>query len=496
MILRRWTLGPGYFSRWSVLAAACCVNLFTLYSYAYGLFSDTLKDSLGFSQSAVDVIASVGEAGLWSTFLVGLILERKSPREVYALGSIASGVGVGYVSLAILKVLPTNPVAMGFFFYLANFGTSCYGQSATTTVLRSFPASDRGKVAGAIKSIFGLSSAVISVLYAGLFGSVGVGRFLLFLSIGVPLVGTISSVPINVVPHKHLSYATERAQGVDPQMKPFYTWLGSVTAFLILSATPALLPFTLPVPWTGLALLLLVSTVAAVPFFYGSVYIRGSPLLLARGPSMDSDGGMEREERRGSDLAPCEFRLEDDLFGREHHPLLGGPNNGNGTHAGLGRVTDTGYGYTWKECLQDGRWWALYVGFFCGAGSGLVVINNVASIARSLGMVSSDVLVSLIGISNALGRLSAGWISDRVVAAGLPRSLLLSAMLLTTCGVDFLLAAGIRSFLYPLCVAAGCCYGSMFSLVLALTADIFGPEHVATNYGLLDLGERQQSVVR
>lgn len=50
--------------------------------------------------------------------------------------------------------------------------------------------------------------------------------------------------------------------------------------------------------------------------------------------------------------------------------------------------------------------------------------------------------VSLIGISNALGRLSAGWISDRVVAAGLPRSLLLSAMLLTTCGVDFLLAAG------------------------------------------------------
>lgn len=47
----------------------------------------------------------------------------------------------------------------------------------------------------------------------------------------------------------------------------------------------------------------------------------------------------------------------------------------------------------------------------------------------------------------------------------------------------------IRSLLYPLCVAAGCCYGSMFSLVLALTADIFGPEHVGTNYGLLDLGE-------
>lgn len=46
-----------------------------------------------------------------------------------------------------------------------------------------------------------------------------------------------------------------------------------------------------------------------------------------------------------------------------------------------------------------------------------------------------------------------------------------------------------RTLLYPLCVAAGLCYGSTFALVLALAADLFGSEHVATNYGLLDLGE-------
>lgn len=38
-------------------------------------------------------------------------------------------------------------------------------------------------------------------------------------------------------------------------------------------------------------------------------------------------------------------------------------------------------------------------------------------------------------------------------------------------------------------MAAGLCYGSTFALVLALAADLFGSEHVATNYGLLDLGE-------
>lgn len=47
-----------------------------------------------------------------------------------------------------------------------------------------------------------------------------------------------------------------------------------------------------------------------------------------------------------------------------------------------------------------------------------------------------------------------------------------------------------KSLLYPLCVVAGLCYGSMFSLVLALTGDLFGAEHIGTNYGLLDLGMR------
>lgn len=40
-------------------------------SYAFGLFSDTLKETLGFSQGSVDMVASIGEAGQWSTFIVG-----------------------------------------------------------------------------------------------------------------------------------------------------------------------------------------------------------------------------------------------------------------------------------------------------------------------------------------------------------------------------------------------------------------------------------------
>lgn len=80
--------------------------------------------------------------------------------------------------------------------------------------LSSCPPIPLMQVSGMIKSIFGLSSAVLSVLYAGLFGASDVGKFLLLLSVGVPVLGMLSSIPINLVPAKHLGYATERAQGV------------------------------------------------------------------------------------------------------------------------------------------------------------------------------------------------------------------------------------------------------------------------------------------
>lgn len=45
-----------------------------------------------------------------------------------------------------VQIMPANPASVGAFFYLANFGSSCFAQTGTSIVLRSFPAADRGKV--------------------------------------------------------------------------------------------------------------------------------------------------------------------------------------------------------------------------------------------------------------------------------------------------------------------------------------------------------------
>lgn len=211
-------------------------------------------------------------------------------------------------------------------------------------------------------------------------------------------------------------------------MKPFYVWFAAVTLFLVAAVIP--LPFALPVPWTGIVLVVFVLSVSALPFAYGRVYIVADTLGVSREPSIDGDDSGAHIRGVGDDGEGTAGRFglgDEDIFGRESYPLLGS------TEA---RGPPASRSLTWKQCLQvkfnypslqqqqtlnaavrwhpglfhplsveladrslqtvfpqDVRFWGLFLGFLCSAGSGLVVINNIASLAQSLNMVSSDLLV-------------------------------------------------------------------------------------------------------
>ncbi|CAM9204694.1 unnamed protein product [Discosporangium mesarthrocarpum] len=451
-------------------------------SYAFGLFSSTLKDELSFSQGTVDIIASMGELGLWSSFIVGVLLERFSPRQVYVLGSGFTLVGLGYVALATGEVVATSPASFGLMFFVANFGTACFGQSAQAISMRNFPAADRGKVSGIIKCVFGLSSAVLGVLYLGLLGGNDASKFLGFLSIGVPLAGLMTTIPLNVVPQKHVSYALERCQGVSASMLPFYSWFSMVATALTVAIVMEAVGISLPTPWSGIALILIVGSSMLLPLQYGRVFFRSRAggVSISSGGLCNIDGEVGLLEETHGD-----FELGEEGQGEQAYLLAPSMEEAQDDETDSCRNNKD---LTWRQCLRDLRFWVLFLAFMCGTGAGLVVINNIASLAESLGLESSTFLVTMLGLANAFGRLSVGWFSDRVVGMGLPRSLVLCATLLCTCVVSFLLAAGFADLLYVLCVASGICYGAMFALVLALTGDLFGVTHIGTNYGLLDLG--------
>lgn len=387
-----------YWSRWTTLQASLLISSFASISYSFGLFSDELRTNLGFSQLKIDVISSFGEMGLWSTFLIGLLAEFIPPGALFVLAAALSSGGIAYIGFiggGDASSAASSCAAIATAFYFANVGCSTFGLISQSLAVKNFPLADRGKVSGLTKSMVGLSSAVLSALYSGFFSSQHPFAFLMFLSLLLGGLGLLCATLMNAVPPLHsVSYEIELKQGISPKFSPILGWYFALLALVIAFASLEATGTPVPAPYAGSIVMAAIILSMALPVLNGMCRITPS----AGYSSLDDHAA----------------------------PLLGDDIHISGPEAATAAPSD---GVNWRGCLQDNRFWLVWVAFMSGTGSGLIVINNLPQMRESLGLDSSPTVVALLGISSAIGRLVAGNVSDWVVARGLPRAALLSSCL-------------------------------------------------------------------
>ncbi|CAM9858173.1 unnamed protein product, partial [Heterosigma akashiwo] len=458
-------------------------------AYAFGVYSEGLQDALGFSQGEIDYIASVGETGLYLAVFCGVFMGYVGPRITIIVGAALVFLGFQYLYLATTNSVVSSVNSVAGMLLVAQLGTACISVSTLAVCIRNFPAKDRGKAAGIVKAYFGISSSILAQLYTGFFDG-DATNFLRFLSMYIPAVFLVSVVQVAVLPTSLASsYAYEQSQGLPTGLEPWFGHLLVLVVYLLVVG--GVEDFTAIgqkfYTWTAVGVLVLQGTVLLLAWYYG-------PLVPPRGPAAAAAGGLSKQARQRADegdLAPIDFA------GEPPGPLETGENQGSlprrestEQDALLGCFRSNGnenYGHLKDQLWGHGPFLgALHHVFLGGAGTGLVVINNVPQIAESLGLSTSAYFVSLIGIFNCLGRAAAGLFSDRVRDA-VGRPTLLCAALGCLGLTAFLFAAGRPALAYPCFVLTGFFYGALFSLMSALAADAFGPAHVAANYGALDL---------
>jgi OFA family oxalate/formate antiporter-like MFS transporter len=155
--------------------------------------------------------------------------------------------------------------------------------------------------------------------------------------------------------------------------------------------------------------------------------------------------------------------------------------------------------FTWKEMLQTPTFWMLWITYFAGCTTGLMVIMNTTNIWVSTALLSAynDTPVShtvyasivaqgamaviVVSVLNAAGRVVWGKVSDLI---GRRRTLM---GLFLYAGTIMLLLNYLRSYeAYLFGVASiGFCFGGFLALYPAVTADFFGTRHVGANYGVM-----------
>jgi len=138
--------------------------------------------------------------------------------------------------------------------------------------------------------------------------------------------------------------------------------------------------------------------------------------------------------------------------------------------------------YEWSEMIKTTTFYIMWITFALGAGTGLMIIGHLASIAKfQAGVSYGFILVALLAIANAGGRVISGWLSDILGSV----NTLLIVFLLQAVNM-FLFAKYTTSVtIITGALVAGYCYGALLALYPALTYSYYGTKHAGVNYGLV-----------
>lgn len=136
-----------------------------------------------------------------------------------------------------------------------------------------------------------------------------------------------------------------------------------------------------------------------------------------------------------------------------------------------------------SEMMKTKPFYQLWFMFFVGSGAGLIIIGSVAGMAKqSMGQLAW-VVVALMAVGNAGGRIIAGIVSDKI---GRTLTLLITMTFQAIVILSLLFIP--ESSAIMLVVAAtliGFNYGTNLSLFPSATKDYFGLKNFGMNYGLV-----------
>ncbi len=132
--------------------------------------------------------------------------------------------------------------------------------------------------------------------------------------------------------------------------------------------------------------------------------------------------------------------------------------------------------------IKTSNFYKLWIMMTCASSAGLMIIAHAANIARvQIHWEGGFLLVILLGIFNATGRILGGGISDRIGRMNLLRIIFalqsVNMLLFSQYNSIPLLAVGVA--------VAGLCYGCNFSVFPATLVDLYGKKYFSSNFGTL-----------
>ena len=139
-----------------------------------------------------------------------------------------------------------------------------------------------------------------------------------------------------------------------------------------------------------------------------------------------------------------------------------------------------------SEVLKTGKFYILWLCYFIGAGAGLMVIGSAKGLAKASMGEMAFMIVAIMSIGNAGGRLIAGVVSDKIGRATTLTIMLVFQACLMFAAIPGLLGKEANPVVVVLLVTFMVFnYGTNLSLFPSFTKDLWGMKNFGMNYGFL-----------